>query len=166
MKLGFSLIECLLYLTLSVIGSLLFACVVASLVSVRQRLIGSDWLDLIIVQERLAQDFFTISDQNNMWLHISTDEIVWHNPDKDLDYGWRLRGRQLSRSYGVFNEQQKCWVKRTESTLCNRIESFVVIPAYEGMRIRGIWCTVSTLSGSLKRFIACGQRRSYAIDYH
>lgn len=155
MKAGFTLFECLIYVSCSALFSL-FLCIFVHQIFGKLKTVTHNtdkYLSCVCAHDYVMQDLYYAPSHPQDWKYIGTNTVVWH--EQELDYGYALEHKKLIRSTGVFDTSQQKWHKRVRSIVTENIDELIFKLHYHDNTIIGVECIMRTGTLSLQRFAAC-----------
>lgn len=163
---GFSLIESLVYLSLSMVLITLFVTVLSSFYNNsklhNQR--TSRYLDMVIGFDHLLDDLKNASSNKLSWKKISDDELIFCS--SDFDSGWLIKSNRLIKYCGNFDSKKKNWSKKSMSLVMQQVHKIkFIVHRNKNQDILGIKCSIDGDNGNnnyhIDGFVAL--RRGFSI---
>jgi type II secretory pathway component PulJ len=136
---GFSLFECLLYLSMSMLViTQLFEYVVSTQQQIktftRKANASLSWL---IAHDILLRDLITAPSQRPCWLQSNPAELFWVCSDGTA-YKWYIKDAKMIRVSGIYDAVGNQWKKSTKSTVAENMIQFSVNFIENGNAVRAI----------------------------
>lgn len=122
---GFSLIEAIVYIALSIlIASLLFTTALQFHTSLKRLQKNAHaYAALQAAGDLLARDIQMAPADTAQWKKTNATELIWHIGK--IDRGWRLHNGRLERAQGRYNAASGRWIKSTKGLAVDNVRQGV-----------------------------------------
>lgn len=139
---GFTLIECMLYLTLSsvligYVSSYFFHAYRQAQVSERQcRALINEWM----INQRFTNDVRQALAAQQSW-DFPSSSCIMRIPEGDV--GWMLHEEKLIRCHGSYDYEKHQWIQSKKVTFTSSVKNITFSPTIMQAQVRGVSMTYS-----------------------
>lgn len=122
-KKGFSLIECMVYLSLlTVLVPMVFVWLSSFSSSALKQNQLHTVIDLYLARDFIVQDIQKGSADIRQWKLTRTNYLIWNMGNDDI--GWELRDNKLYRYSGQYDQKKDQWNVKSKSVIAQGITRF------------------------------------------
>jgi hypothetical protein len=105
--------------------------------------------------DRITTDLQKAPSDTSFWKLCEKSGMVWSR--QSLDYGWFLERDRLVRYEGNYSQGE--WHNFTKTTVLIAIQALNFDYLYEGKRVKGIVVTLTTVQGTLQKYVRFFHKR-------